>query len=90
MSKYFTAGPGIEDSLVSSLKSSKLMKVHPHSEKCFLRNIKTGTSLVVQWLKNPPSNAGDAGLIPGQGTKIPNAARQLSPHAATTELERLN
>ena len=24
-------------------------------------------------VKNPPSNAGDAGLIPGQGTKIPHA-----------------
>ena len=36
-------------------------------------------------VKNPPSNAGDAGSIPGQGTKIPHAAGQLSPHAATTE-----
>ena len=24
-------------------------------------------------IENPPSNAGDAGLIPGQGTKIPRA-----------------
>ena len=30
-------------------------------------------------VKNPPYNAGDAGLIPGQGTKIPHAAGQLSP-----------
>ena len=30
-------------------------------------------------VKNPPSNAGDWGLIPGQGTKIPHAAGQLSP-----------
>ena len=29
-------------------------------------------------VKNPPSNAGDAGLIPGQGTKIPHAMGQLS------------
>ena len=36
-------------------------------------------------VKNPPSNAGDAGLIPGQGTKIPHSAGQLSPCAATTE-----
>ena len=41
-------------------------------------------------VKNPPSNAVDAGLIPGRGTKIPHAARQLSPHATTTEPERLN
>ena len=29
--------------------------------------------------KNPPSNAGDAGLILGWGTKIPHAMGQLSP-----------
>ena len=29
-------------------------------------------------IKNPPSNAGDAGLIPGQGMKIPPALGQLS------------
>ena len=32
-------------------------------------------------VKNPPSNAGDAGLIPGRGTKISHATGQLSPHA---------
>ena len=37
-------------------------------------------------VKNPPSNAGDAGSIPGLGTKIPHAIRkahvpQLRPHA---------
>ena len=31
-------------------------------------------------VKNPPSNAGDVGLIPGWGTKIPHATGQLSPH----------
>ena len=41
-------------------------------------------------VKNPPSNAGDAGSIPGQGTKIPHAAGQLSPRAATAEPEHLN
>ena len=40
-----------------------------------------GTSLVVQWLSILPSNAGDRGSIPGQGTKIPHAAGQLSRHA---------
>ena len=30
-------------------------------------------------VKKPPSNAGDAGSIPGRGTKIPHAAGQLSP-----------
>ena len=36
-------------------------------------------------VKNPPSNAGDAGSIPGQGTEIPHAMGQLSPRATTTE-----
>ena len=29
-------------------------------------------------VKNPPSNAGDMGSIPGRGTKIPHATGQLS------------
>ena len=41
-------------------------------------------------VKNLPSNAGDAGLIPGQGTKIPRAAGQLSLRATTTEPGHLN
>ena len=36
-------------------------------------------------IKNPPSNAGVMGLIPGVGAKIPHPAGQLSPHGATTE-----
>ena len=36
-------------------------------------------------VKNPPSNAGDAGSIPGQGTKIPHATGQLSLRATTNE-----
>ena len=35
--------------------------------------------------KNLPSSAGDAGSIPGQGTKIQCAVGQLSSHAATGE-----
>ena len=36
-------------------------------------------------VKNLPSNAGDVGSIPAQGTKIPHATGQLSLHALTTE-----
>ena len=36
-------------------------------------------------VKNLPPKAGDAGLIPGWGTKIPHAEEQLSPLAKTTE-----
>ena len=41
-------------------------------------------------VKNLPSNAGDAGSIPGWGTSFPHAAGQLSPRARTIELVRLN
>ena len=41
-------------------------------------------------VKNPPSSAGDAGSVPGQGTKIPHAAGQLSLCTTTTELAHLN
>lgn len=44
-----------------------------------------GISLVVQWLKNPPSSVGDNASILDQGNKIPHTAGQLSPGAATTE-----
>ena len=35
-------------------------------------------------VENLPSNAGDMGLIPGQGTKIPHTVGQLRPDAAKT------
>ena len=38
-----------------------------------------GTSLVVQWLKLHDFNAGDMGLIPGWGTKIPHALQRTPP-----------
>ena len=36
-------------------------------------------------VKSPPSSAGDAGSIPGGGTRVPHATGQLSQRAATTE-----
>ena len=41
-------------------------------------------------VKNLPSKVGDAGSIPGGGTKIPCATGQLSPRATTTESAHLN
>ena len=38
-----------------------------------------GTSLAIQQLKLHASSAGDSGLIPGQGIKIPHALR-YAPH----------
>ena len=51
-----------------------------------LHQLPIGTSLVKKTVvKNLPSNAGDAGSISGPGTKIPQAAEQLSPRATATE-----
>ena len=36
-------------------------------------------------VENLPSNAGDVGLIPGRGTKMPHATGQLSLRATTAE-----
>ena len=41
-------------------------------------------------INNPPCNAGCVGSIPGGGTKIPPAEKQLSPGAATIDLEPHN
>ena len=42
--------------------------------KCDGRDLPGGSVV-----KNPPSKAGDSGLIPGPGTKIPDGSGQLSP-----------
>ena len=39
-----------------------------------------GTSLLVQWLRLPTSNAGNVGSILGQGTKIPHAEAKIQKH----------
>ena len=36
-------------------------------------------------VKNPSCSAVDMSLIPGQGTKIPHAVKQLSPCTSATE-----
>ena len=40
-------------------------------------------------VKNLPSNTGDTGSIPGQGTKIPHTVGQGSPRAAATDAHAL-
>ena len=42
-----------------------------------------GTSLVFQWLRILPCNAGYLALIPSRGTKIPHASEQLSLNTTT-------
>ena len=43
--------------------------------KLSVKNSNLGTSLVVHWLRIRASTGGGTGLIPDQGTKIPNAAQ---------------
>jgi len=45
---------------------------------------------MVSAVKHPPGNAEDAGLIPGEGTKKPHAAGQLSLCASTREPDSRN
>ena len=46
-----------------------------HSPKRLgVERIPAGSSVMVQWVKNPPSTGGSVGWIPGQGTKIPQAS----------------
>ena len=49
------------------------------------KNVKVEASLGGPVVKNLLSNAGDTGLIPGGGTKIPHATGQLSKHTPTRE-----
>ena len=41
-------------------------------------------------VENLPYNAGDVGLTPGRGTKIPHTAGKLIPCITITQLTRLN
>ena len=61
---------------ILSLKATekKLDKYQKH----LLKSIKDITGGPV--VKNPPSNAGDAGSVPGRGTKIPHAVGELRSH----------
>ena len=52
----------------------KVLKIYGSHLKNFNEKI-PGTSLAVQCLGLHPSKAGDVGLIPGRGTKIPRASR---------------
>ena len=50
------------------------LEVHGHiSNQEFYRNQDAGTPLAVQWLRLHASNAGEAGLILGQGTRTARA-----------------
>ena len=61
--------------------------IHPcdHHPNQDIENVHHQDFLGGPVVENPPSNAGDEGWIPGQGTRIPHATGQLGPWATTTE-----
>ena len=48
-----------------------------------------GASLVAQWVKNLPADAGDMASVP-ESRKTPPAAEQLSPYTTATEAASCN
>ena len=59
---------------IDQWKRIKNLEIDPYSQLIFDREAKAiqwnkGNSLVVQWLRFHAPNAGDSGLIPGQGTR---------------------
>ena len=64
---------------------SCIIWVDPECPKCPAKREAEGDFPGGPVVKNPPSNAGDSGLIPGWGTRIPHATGQLSLRATTTE-----
>ena len=83
MSKYTRLPICFPDCLYPLLNLTKASFTLNYSKIC------SGTYQVVQWLRYCASNAGGAGSIPDQGTKIPRALGQLNSHT-TTETERRN
>ena len=82
-----SACPGkVSEKKLPSLLHFSLFVFHPYRDTTDLSGDFPGGPMV----RNPPSNAGDAGSIPGRGTRIPHAAGQPSSRATTTELARLN
>ena len=50
---------------------------------CSLK-VQTGDFLVAPVVKNPPADAGDTGLIPDRGTKIPYVGATKPAHRKVT------
>ena len=60
--------------LKNVLLSFLLSKAHIRQDR-LQKHVRCGTSLVVQWLRCHAAKAGGMGLIPGWGTKIPQAVQ---------------
>ena len=70
MGCFDTTGPLIN----GEKEETGLIQEVTSSPKRWMRGLNAtlvGTSLMVQWLRRHTSNTGDAGLIPGGGTRTP-------------------
>ena len=56
------------------------------------REVRTGTSLEVQWLRLLTPKAGGSGLIPGQGTRshMPQQRSKIPPAETKTQCSQIN
>ena len=79
----WTEEPGPQD--CKELDTTEHAHMYYSTKTSFFKDINMKLSLVVQWLKIPPFNAGDVGPIPGQGTRISHAMEQLGPQATATK-----
>ena len=73
------------------MKLCQKWRVHTKKSITWYKNVKWGTSLVVQWLRLRAPNAGSLGSIPGQGTRSHTLQLRVcmvqlkTPHAATKD-----
>ena len=72
---------GVKDPFLAFTKLSPILCIL----FCFRIKIGNGNFPRGPVVKNTPSNAGDVGLIPGQGHKIPHALGQLNLCTTTRE-----
>ena len=71
-------GPGKGRTSPEAIGSQQraLCSDYMQGQDCVEKDDSGGTSLAVQWLGLHASTAGGTGLIPGQGTKIPQAVQR--------------
>ena len=63
-------GPRFPLGVTENIRNREMLAQHWEGNS-YLKVVRMGTSLAVQWLGLHASTAGGMGSIPGQGTKIP-------------------
>ena len=77
------------DTARRSTDPSQEQRISEASEGTRVQNIRRWDFPGGTVVRNPPFDAGDAGSIPGLGTKIPHTTRQLSLHSANCRAHML-